>query len=167
MIILIKIIMISEKNLYIVAIMIASIGLITTTQTNIFAQDAPETNVSPDTEEMAVVLSLEDTRNGATYQYIVNSTAQMKELIKSVYKMGLPPSGIEATALMTDPTISAIDGIITEDSPDAASLGEDVDVAGWGWLKKTFKTVTGVVGKGIEIGKKYGPIAAKFAPLLL
>ncbi len=148
------------------AIMFASLGLITTTQINIFAQDTPETNVSTDSEEMAVVLSLEDTRNGATYQYIVNSTAQMKDIITQVYKMGLPPSaGTES--LGSDPTITAIDGIITQDNPAASSLGEDVDVAGWGWLKKTIKTVGNVVGTGVKLAKQYGPIAAQFAPLVL
>ena len=158
--------MIKERNLLIMAIIVASIGLITTTQTNIFAQEAPVTSVPTDSEDMAVVLSLEDTRNGATYQYIVNSTAEMKEVIKSVYKMG-SPQGVGTESLENNPTISAIDEILTESSPETATLGEDVDVAGWGWLKKTFKTVGDVVGKGVELTKKYGPVAVKLAPLLL
>lgn len=156
--------MIEKKTLFNMAIVFVLITAIGTAPV-VYAQDSPDTNVSASSEDNVMVLSLEDTRNGAIYQYTVNSTSQMAELIKSVYKMG-SPQGVGTESLENDPTISAIDAIVTEDEAATSSIDEEgADVAGWGWLKKTFNAGKKIFNKGMEIASQYGPIAVKLAAL--
>lgn len=147
------------------AVIMSMIGMMISSSTIVQAQNvtapAPGATNATATEEggMAMVMSLEDSRTGATYEYTINSLSEAGPILNSVLQAGNPQGA--GTQAIGDVNTQAVDEFIADvsslDDAGVSGLDGEADVSGFfSFLKK-----------GLNIVKKVGPIAIKFAPLLL
>ena len=119
-----------------------------------------------------MVMTLQDTITGGSYEYVVNTTADVKEVLTNVVQSSEPgAAGLEDpfTQLDIDATVAAIGdfsaGNATQVSVAAVEgeEGEDADVSG---LFSFISKVVQKVKKPLDIGMKVGRLAMTFAPLI-
>ena len=106
-----------------------------------------------------MVLTLEDTLTGAKYEFTVNSTSQVLDILNSIMS-----TSQSAGSSLSDPIKNTINTAVSKLGVEPAVTGAKAQVSG---LFDSLKQLSQKIQKPLTLGMKVGPYSLQFSPLSL